>query len=139
MSEAATNLNTARAGFLGLVVVLVLVALIRSPSDAPGPMNPAEGEAAEALADGVAVDRDSAQRAPGGSVAPTPAEEPAMEPSMRTGCFRSGSSRNEVRAAMGAPDAIDRGAWEYGQDWVTFGYGVVLDFSNEGGNLRLCD
>jgi hypothetical protein len=58
---------------------------------------------------------------------------------MRTGCFRSGSSRNEVRAAMGAPDAIDRGAWEYGQDWVTFGYGVVLDFSNEGGNLRLCD
>jgi hypothetical protein len=128
MSEPATNLNTARAGFLGLVVVLLLVVLIRSPSDAPGPMNAA------------------------GSVAPTPAEsgetpleppvEPSVEPSMepvRTGCFRSGSSRNEVRTAMGAPDAINRGFWEYGQDWVTFGYGVVLDFSNEGGNLRLCD
>ena len=135
MPDSASKLNTTRATFVGLVVVLLLVVLIRSPSAAPEPMNAAEGEAAEPLAGGVGVDTDSAQQAPGGSVAPTPAEEP----SMRTGCFRSGSSRNEVRAAMGAPDAINRGAWEYGQDWVTFGYGVVLDFSNEGGNLRLCD
>jgi hypothetical protein len=141
MSDSAGNLNTTRAGFIGLVVLLLLVVLIRSPSGAPGPMNTAEGEASEALAG----DTDSAQPAPGGSVAPTPAAsgetplEPSVEPPVRTGCFRSGSSRNEVRTAMGAPDAIDRGAWEYGQDWVTFGYGVVLDFSNEGGNLRLCD
>jgi len=27
----------------------------------------------------------------------------------------------------------------YGESWVTFGYGVVLDFSNEGGDLRLCE
>ncbi len=135
MSDSASNLNTARATFIGLVVVLLLVVLIRSPSGAPEAMNAAEGEAAEALA--------------GGSATPTPAQsgetplappvEPSVEPSVRTGCFRSGSSRNEVRAAMGAPDAINRGFWEYGQDWVTFGYGVVLDFSNEGGNLRLCD
>jgi len=145
MSDSASNLNTARAGFLGLVAVLVLVVLIRSPSGAPGPTNAAEGETAEALAGGVGVDRDSAQPVPGGSVAPTPAEsgetplEPSVEPPVRTGCFRSGSSRNEVRAAMGAPDTIDRGAWEYGQSWVTFGYGVVLDFSNQDGNLRLCE
>ncbi len=135
MSDSATNLNTARAGFLGLVVVLVLVVLIRSPSDATGPMNASEGEATEAPA--------------GGSVAPTPVEaveppveppvEPSVEPTVRTGCFRSGSSRNEVTAAMGPPEVIDRGVWEYGLSWVSFSYGTVLDFSNQGGNLRLCD
>ena len=52
---------------------------------------------------------------------------------------RSGSTRAEVRAAMGAADRVVAGAWEYGQSWVTFGYGTVLDYSNEGGNLRLCD
>ena len=145
MSESASNLNTTRATLVGLVVVLLLVVLVRSPSGAPEPMNAAEGEAAEALAGGVGVDRDSVRPAPGRSVAPTPAEsgetplEPSVEPPVRTGCFRSGSRRNEVRAAMGAPDTIDRGAWEYGQSWVTFGYGVVLDFSNQDGNLRLCE
>ncbi len=134
MSDPANKLNTARAGFLGLVVVLVLVVLIRSPSDAPGPTNATEGEATEAPA--------------GGSVAPTPAEpgepplepsvEPPVEPTVRTGCFRSGSSRNEVTAAMGPPEVIDRGVWEYGLSWVSFSYGTVLDFSNEDANLRLC-
>ncbi len=135
MSDSASNLNTARATFIGLVVVLLLVVLIRSPSGAPEPMNAAEGEAAEALAGGSATPTP----AQSGETPPTPPVESSVEPSVRTGCFRSGSSRNEVRAAMGAPDAINRGFWEYGQDWVTFGYGVVLDFSNEGGNLRLCD
>ena len=135
MSDSASNLNTARATFIGLVVVLLLVVLIRSPSGAPEAMNAAEGEAAEALAGGSAT----LTPAQSGETPLTPPVEPSVEPSVRTGCFRSGSSRNEVRAAMGAPDAINRGFWEYGQDWVTFGYGVVLDFSNEGGNLRLCD
>jgi len=39
---------------------------------------------------------------------------------------------------MGAPDTVVFGAWEYGRSSVTFGYGVVLDYSNQGGNLRLC-
>jgi len=39
---------------------------------------------------------------------------------------------------MGAPDTVDFGAWVYGESWVTFGYGVVLDYSNQGRNLRLC-
>ena len=64
--------------------------------------------------------------------------EPPVEPYVRTGCFRSGSSRDEVRVVMGAPDTVVFGAWEYGRSWVTFGYGVVLDFSNAGGDLRLC-
>ena len=141
MSDPITRRNAPSVTFVGLVLLIVLVVLIRSPSDAPGPMDAAEGEAAEAPAGVAGGDRGSAQQAPGGSVAPTPVEtsEPPLEPSLRTGCFRSGSSRAEVRAVMGTPEAIDRGAWEYGESWVTFGYGVVLDFSNEGGNLRLCE
>ena len=67
--------------------------------------------------------------------APTETSEP---PLAATGCFRSGSSRAEVRAVMGAPDTVDFGAWMYGRSSVTFGYGVVLDYSNQGDNLRLC-
>jgi len=110
---------------IGLVVLLVLVVLIRSPSD-PSRISAVEGEATEAAA---------------GTIAPTPPEivEPPAEPFVRTGCFRNGSSRAEVRAVMGPADTVDRGAWVYGESWVTFGYGVVLDFSNEGGDLRLCE
>ena len=77
-----------------------------------------------------------ADMAGGGTVAGTPAE--TVEPPLATGCFRSGSSRAEVRAVMGAPDTIDFGAWMYGRSNVTFGYGVVLNYSNRDGNLRLC-
>jgi hypothetical protein len=38
---------------------------------------------------------------------------------------------------MGEPDTVDFGAWIYGQSYVTFGYGVVLDYRNEG-DLRMC-
>ncbi len=120
MSDPVTRLNAVRAIPVGLVLLLVLVVLIRAPSDAPLATKASEGTATEAPA-----------------IAQPPTE--SDEPPPRTGCFRSGSSRNEVRAVMGAPDAVVFGAWEYGQSWVTFGYGVVLDFSNEGGNLRLCE
>ena len=116
-----TRLNAARAFPVGLAVLLLLVVLIRAPSDASRSMSAAEGEATEA---------------PAGMEPPV---EPSVEPSTRTGCFRSGSTRAEVRAAMGAADRVVAGAWEYGQSWVTFGYGTVLDYSNEGGNLRLCE
>ena len=117
------RLNGAWAFPVGLVVLLVLVVLIRSPSDATEPTSAAEGEATEAPAGMEAVET----------------VEPPVEPFVRTGCFRSGSSRAEVRTVMGPADTVDRGAWVYGESWVTFGYGVVLDFSNEGGDLRLCE
>jgi len=125
VSDPITRANAAQASFVALVLLIVLVVLIRAPSNG--------------------VDRDSAPEAPGESVARTPAEtreppvEPFVEPYVRTGCFRSGSTRDEVRAVMGAPDSVDFGAWEYGESWVTFGYGVVLDFSNADGSLRLCE
>ena len=128
-----TRLNAVRAFPVALAVLLLLVVLNRAPSDASRPMSAAEGEATEAPAGMEAT------------VAPTQPEtvEPAfgasVEPDVRTGCFRSGSTRAEVRAAMGAADRVVDGAWEYGQSWVTFGYGTVLDYSNEGGNLRLCE
>ncbi len=133
MSHLMTRLNAVRAFPVALAVLLLLVVLYRTPSDASRPMSAAEGEATEAPA-GMET-----------TVAPTQPEtvEPAfgvsVEPDVRTGCFRSGSTRAEVRAAMGAADRVVAGAWEYGQSWVTFGYGTVLDYSNEGGNLRLCE
>ncbi len=125
MSDPITRASAAQASFVALVVLIVLVVLIRAPSDG--------------------VDRDSVPEVFGESVARTPAEtgeppvEPFVEPFVRTGCFRSGSTRDEVRAVMGAPDSVDFGAWEYGESWVTFGYGVVLDFLNADGSLRLCE
>lgn len=53
-------------------------------------------------------------------------------------CIKGGSTREEVRAVMGEPDSIAFGDWLYGRSSVTFGYGVVLDYSNAGGNLVLC-
>ena len=137
MSDPITRPNAAQVSFVVLFLLIVIVVLIRSPSEAPGPMDAAGAKTTEAPAGGGGVGSDTAQQAPGGTVAQSPSE--TNEPPLRTGCFRSGSSRDEVRAVMGAPDAVDRGAWEYGQSWVTFGYGVVLDFSNADGSLRLCE
>ena len=136
MSDPMTRLKAVPVISVGLVLLLVLVVLLRAASDLPGPTTAAQGEATEAPAGVERVNADPAQQAPGGTIAATPAE---TEPPVRTGCFRSGSSRAEVRRAMGEPDAVVFGVWEYGQSWVTFGYGQVLDFSNEGGNLRLCE
>lgn len=137
MSDLTTRLHPVGTSVVGLALLLVLVVLSRAPSDAPGAENAAEtttgGEFTEQAA---AVDRDSAPRVLGGTVAGTAAE--TSEPAPSTGCFRSGSSRDEVRAVMGAPDTVVFGAWMYGRSNVAFGYGVVADYSNEDGNLRLC-
>ena len=53
-------------------------------------------------------------------------------------CIRGGTSREEVRRIMGEPDSIAFGDWLYGRSSVTFGYGVVLDFTNVDGTLRVC-
>ena len=130
-------MNAVRVSVVGLILLLVFVVLIRAPSDAPQPT-----DAAETAADGqltvptAGSDGDSERQALGGAAGGTSAE--AEEPPPTPGCFRPGSSRDEVRAVMGAPDTVDFGAWVYGQSNVTFGYGVVLDYSDEGGNLRLC-
>ena len=130
MSQSVTRLNASRVSVVGLIVLFVFVLLIRAPSDAPRPINAAEiaadGRLTEPTAEPPAgVDGDSAQPV-------------SARPTLATGCFRSGSSRAEVRTVMGEPDTVDFGAWMYGGSWVTFGYGVVLDYSNQGGNLRLC-
>jgi hypothetical protein len=135
MSSSMTRLNAVRAFPIGLVVLLVLVVLIRSPSDAPGPSSAADGDAAAVPTSPEAVNGAPAQQGPGG-ILETPADTPEEPP--RTGCFRSGSTRAEVRAAMGEPDQVVAGVWEYGESWVSFGYGTVLDYRNDGGNLRLC-
>jgi hypothetical protein len=82
--------------------------------------------------------------------APTPAVEPPTTPAAVTSpipaatttqglsCIKGGSTREEVRAVMGEPDSAAFGDWLYGRSSVTFGYGVVLDYSNAGGNLVLC-
>ena len=67
-----------------------------------------------------------------------PAAAPPAAPAQGLGCIKGGTTREEVRAVMGEPDSIAFGDWLYGRSSVTFGYGVVLDFSNAGGNLVLC-
>jgi hypothetical protein len=123
MSDLTTRLHPVGTPVVGLILLSVLVVLIRSPSEGPEPANAAE------------------EQALGGTTAESPSaadETPLVETSLADGCFRPGSSRAEVRALMGAPDTIDFGAWVYGESWVTFGYGVVLDYSNQGSNLKLC-
>jgi hypothetical protein len=39
---------------------------------------------------------------------------------------------------MGEPDSVSYGVWLYGGSEITFGYGVVLDYSDAGNVLRLC-
>jgi len=135
-------MNAVRVSVVGLILLLVVgVVLTRSPSEAPQPAISAETAADGARAETTpGVIGDSARQASGAAAAGTPAgtHTEAEEPPLTPGCFRPGSSRDEVRAVMGAPDTVDFGAWVYGQSNVTFGYGVVLDYSNEGGNLRLC-
>ncbi len=70
----------------------------------------------------------------------TPGLAPSLpgQPSQGLGCIRGGTTREEVRAIMGEPDSVAFGDWIYGRSSVTFGYGVVLDYSNASGDLKLC-
>ena len=123
-------MNAVRVSVVGLILLLVLVVLIRAPSDAPRPIN-----AAETAADGRLTEPTAESRA---GVDGDSAQPVSARPTLATGCFRSGSSRAEVRTVMGEPDTVHFGAWMYGRSNVAFGYGVVADYSNEDGNLRLC-
>ena len=137
MSDPNSRLNPVRVSVVGLILLLVFVVLIRAPSDAPNAPNTGETAAAGPPADPTAgVNGDSARQAPGGVAAGIPAE--AEGPPLTGGCFRLGSSRDQVRAVMGAPDTIAFGDWVYGQSTLTFAYGQVDYVSNDGGNLRLC-
>ncbi len=123
MSGLTTRLHPVGTPVVGLILLAFLVVSIKSPSEGPEPVNAAEEQ----------VLRETAADAPSETD-----DTPLVETSLADGCFRPGSSREEVRALMGAPDTVDFGAWVYGESWVTFGYGVVLDYSNQGRNLRLC-
>jgi hypothetical protein len=79
--------------------------------------------------EGVAV--ESTGRPP--SAAPT-----STAPRQGLGCIRGGTTREEVRAIMGEPDSVAFGDWIYGRSSLTFGYGVVLDYTNTGGDLVIC-
>jgi hypothetical protein len=121
MSRLITRLNPVGTSVVALIVLLALVVLSRAPSDGPQPTN-----APEATADGQPTE-------PTGGV-----ETETSEPTLATGCFGTGSTRAEAQAVMGTPDTVVFGAWVYGRSNVTFGYGTVLDYSNEGRDLRLC-
>ena len=136
MSDPIPRPKAAQVSFVVLFLLIILVVLIRAPSDAPPPMNTVEGDATEAPTGMDEVDRNSTPAAPGGSVVLAPAE--TSEPPLAPGCIRSGTSRAEVRAIMGAPDSVGYGNWVYGRSWVAFGYGQVNDFENVDGSLRLC-
>ena len=43
MSDPITRPNAAQVSFVALFLLIVIVVLIRSPSDAPGPVNAAGG------------------------------------------------------------------------------------------------
>jgi hypothetical protein len=39
---------------------------------------------------------------------------------------------------MGEPDSVSFGSWLYGPSEIMFGYGVVVEIRNEGGNVTVC-
>lgn len=96
------------------------------------------------------------ESSPDGSPGEAPAAEPAAQPEAASasapdgptpsavpptsfGCVRGGTSRAEVVELVGEPDSVSYGVWFYGGSQVVFGYGVVLDYSEEDVDLRLCD
>lgn len=106
----------------GVLVVTALVAGLALARRSPSTAQPGTGE-------GMTV-------APAGQAPPSaPA---SVDPAQGLGCIHGGTTREEVRAIMGEPDSVAFGDWIYGRSSVTFGYGVVLDYSNAGGNLVVC-
>jgi len=53
-------------------------------------------------------------------------------------CIQGGTPREDVRRIMGEPDSVSYGSWLYGSSEIMFGYGVVVETRNAGGNLDLC-
>lgn len=114
---------------LGGLVLLVLFVVMSRSSSAPA----RTGNEAETEANATTEVADERPTEPTEEVVTEPGE-----PILVDGCFGSGSTRAEVSRVMGSPDSIVFGEWMYGPSGVTFGYGTVLDYHNEGRNLKLC-
>ena len=109
--------RAATAASIAAVVVIAVVLVTRSEEGTPtAPDVPRQSTA-------------------GATTAPTPRSDTTTQ---GVRCIRGGTTREEVRAIMGEPDSVAFGDWLYGRSSVTFGYGVVLDFTNAGGNLVVC-
>lgn len=108
--------------FPTLVRPLILAALLGAGADGcrerPGAINTA------------------AQDAPTAVVTPTQPPSDARLPA--DGCIRGGTTRAEVSTLLGPPDSISWGVWLYGRSEVTFGYGVVVAFTDTDENLMVC-
>jgi len=63
---------------------------------------------------------------------------PAATASTPEVCIRGGTPRADVRRIMGEPDSVSYGSWLYGESEIMFGYGVVAETRNVGGNLIVC-
>jgi hypothetical protein len=115
---AMSGVSTVRVTIAIAAVIVTAFVLLTRPPD-PTPSAP------------------DATRAPPGGAAPAPAPpQPDTSPGLR--CIRGGTTREDVRAIMGEPDSVAFGDWVYGRSSITFGYGVVLDYANAGGNLVVC-
>ncbi len=116
---SVTSISAVGAAVAALVVVAVVLAARLPGTDAEAP--------------GAPVPSVEPQAPP-----PVPLQPDTTAPIKGVGCIRGGTSRDEVRLIMGEPDSIVFGDWLYGRSSVTFGYGVVLDYSNADGNLPVC-
>lgn len=63
---------------------------------------------------------------------------PVLGASTAETCIQGGTPREDVRTIMGEPDSVSFGSWLYGSSEIMFGYGVVVEARNSGGNLILC-
>jgi hypothetical protein len=126
-------------GFGGLILMFLFVMMSRASNNGSGSANTGGEEASEPTS-APAGAGDSARRGIDSTIVGNAVEGSELRdgPTRTDGCFRSGSSATEVRAVMGAPDSVVFGEWKYGPSSVSFGYGVVLDYENPSGNLKLC-
>ena len=133
-SDSRLRRSAVKVSLGGSILLILFVVMSRVSPTGPETENTAGAEAAEPAAETAA----GPAAGPAAEPAADATSQPRNGPTRPDGCFRSGSSNAEVQAVMGAPDSVVFGEWRYGQSSVSFGYGVVLDYENRSGNLRLC-